>query len=68
MSMRRRRPTLLKPAREDRMEAYEISPEINRVVNDGPHVLEPYTAPDVAEEAPKPKRKRAVDERQASLF
>ena len=27
--------TLLKPAREDRMEAYEISPEINRVVNDG---------------------------------
>lgn len=60
--------TLLKPAREERMEAYEVSPAINRVVNDGPDVLEPYTAPDIVEEAPKPKRKRAVDDRQASLF
>jgi putative SOS response-associated peptidase YedK len=59
---------LLKPAREDRLEAYEISPAINRVVNDGPEVLAPYTAPDHVEEAPKPKRKRAADERQASLF
>jgi hypothetical protein len=52
------------------MDAYEISPAINRVVNDGPDVLEPYTAPDVVEEAPKPKRKRAavIDDRQASLF
>ena len=57
---------LLKPAREDRMEAYEISPAINRVVNDGPEVLEPYTAPDAAE-PPKPKRKR-TDDRQSSLF
>jgi len=62
--------TLLKPVREDRMDAYEVSPAINRVVNDGPQVLEPYTAPDVVEEAPKPKRKRAaiIDDRQASLF
>jgi hypothetical protein len=48
------------------MEAYEISPAINRVVNDGPEVLEPYTAPDAAE-PPKPKRKR-TDDRQSSLF
>ena len=61
---------LLKPVREDRMEAYEISPAINRVVNDGPDVLEAYTAPDVAEETPKQNRKRAtvIDDRQASLF
>ena len=59
---------LLKPAREDRMEAYEISPTINRVVNDSPDVLEPYTAPDIAEAPPKPKRKRGADERQTSLF
>jgi putative SOS response-associated peptidase YedK len=58
---------LLKPAREDRMDAHEISPAINRVVNDGPEVLEPYTAPDAAE-APKPKRKRTTDDRQSSLF
>jgi putative SOS response-associated peptidase YedK len=59
---------LLKPAPEDLMQAYEISPAVNRVANDGPEVLEPYTAPDVVEEAPKPKRKRAVDDRQTSLF
>jgi putative SOS response-associated peptidase YedK len=61
---------LLRPAPEGLLEAYEISSAINRVVNDGPDVLEPYTAPDVAEEAPKPKRKRAAepDDRQASLF
>jgi putative SOS response-associated peptidase YedK len=59
---------LLKPAAEDRMEAYEISPQINRVVNDGPQVLEPYTAPEAVPEAPKQKRRRAADERQASLF
>ena len=60
--------TLLRPAREDRMEAHEISPEINRVMNDGPQVLEPCTALDTIEETPKPKRKRVADERQASLF
>jgi hypothetical protein len=38
------------------------------VVNDGPHVLEPYTATEPAEEAPKQKRKRPEDDRQASLF
>jgi putative SOS response-associated peptidase YedK len=60
---------LLKPAREDHMDAYEISPAINRVVNDGPEVLEPYTAPDGADAAPKVKRKRKMtDDRQSSLF
>jgi putative SOS response-associated peptidase YedK len=60
---------LLKPAREDHMDAYEISPAINRVVNDGPEVLEPYTAPDSADAAPKVKRKRKMtDDRQSSLF
>jgi len=61
---------LLKRARDDRMEAYEISPQVNRVANDGPYLLEPYTAPDVVEDTPKLKGKRAVakDKRQASLF
>jgi putative SOS response-associated peptidase YedK len=59
---------MLKPGRDDRFDAYEVSPEVNRVVNDGPHVLEPYTATEPAEEAPKQKRKRPEDDRQASLF
>jgi putative SOS response-associated peptidase YedK len=58
----------LKAAPDDLMEAYEISPAVNRVANDGPELLEPYTAPDVA--APKPKAGRAAktDDRQPSLF
>lgn len=60
----------LKAAPDELMEAHEISPAVNRVANDGPQLLEPYTAPDVVEESPKPKARRAAktDDRQASLF
>lgn len=62
--------TLLAPAPDDAMEAFEISPAVNRVANDGPDIQEPYTASDVTLPAPKPKAARApkIDERQASLF
>ena len=49
---------LLAPAPEGSMEVYEISPAVNRVANDAPALLEPYSA-DAAEppaETPKPAR------------
>jgi len=61
---------LLVPAPDDVMEAYEISPAVNRVANDGPEIQQPYTAPDVTDAAPaqKPARKAKKDDRQQSLF
>jgi putative SOS response-associated peptidase YedK len=60
---------LLVPAPDDLMEAYEISPAVNRVANDGPDIQEPYTAPDAAAApTPKPARKAKKDDRQQSLF
>jgi putative SOS response-associated peptidase YedK len=54
------------------LETYPVSPAVNRVANDGPEVIAPYTEPveDPVAEAPKPrvKKERKADERQASLF
>tara|TARA_R110000824_G_scaffold118960_19_gene272715 strand:+ start:137334 stop:138065 length:732 start_codon:yes stop_codon:yes gene_type:complete len=51
---------------EDLMEAIPVSPDVNRVANDGPHLLDPYLAPT----APPVQKKKAkpVDDRQESLF
>jgi len=56
---------------DDALQTYPVSPAINRVVNDTPDVIAPYTA--AAEEAveqarPRAKKERPVDDRQASLF
>jgi putative SOS response-associated peptidase YedK len=63
------------PAREDLLEAYEVSPAVNRADNDGPELIAPVAArpsappaeaaadaPDARQEKPK------TDERQLSLF
>jgi putative SOS response-associated peptidase YedK len=39
---------LLVPAPDDVMEAFEISPAVNRVANDSPEIQRPYTAPQSA--------------------
>ena len=39
---------LLVPAPASTMEAFEISPAVNRVANDGPEIQQPYTAPQSA--------------------
>jgi putative SOS response-associated peptidase YedK len=64
---------LFVPAREGLLEAYEVSPAVNRVANDGPQLIEPVSAqpsPPVVEPAAKAPTKRAKkkDERQSSLF
>lgn len=41
--------SLLVPAPADAMEAFEISPAVSRVANDGPEIQQPYTAPQSAE-------------------
>jgi len=63
---------LFDPAPEGLMEVYEISPEVNRVANDSPSLLEPYHAGDAAPPAAKPKpssrRRPPADTGQGSLF
>jgi putative SOS response-associated peptidase YedK len=63
---------ILQPAPDGSMEVYEISPAVNRVANDAPSILEPYSADDAApaEEKSKPERKprMKVDTGQGSLF
>ncbi len=68
---------LIAPAGPGLLNAYEISPAVNRADNDGPKLIEPISAqPGGAEAAPEPsggtpaKRARAPkkDERQSSLF
>jgi putative SOS response-associated peptidase YedK len=60
--------TMLVPAPEALLEAYEVSPAVNRTANDGPELIAPALA--VAPEPPPAPRKprRATDERQPSLF
>ena len=62
---------LIAPAPDGSMEVYEISPAVNRVANDTPELVEPYTAPPEAEPQPKPSREaeaRARRQRAGSLF
>ena len=63
---------LCTPAPEGLMEVYEISPEVNRVANDSPSLLEPYNADETpfSAETPKPvsRRRPPADTGQGSLF
>ena len=61
---------LFKPAPDGSMEVYEVSPAVNKVANDSPELVEPYTAPDAETAVAKPrsKIKRASDNGQGSLF
>jgi putative SOS response-associated peptidase YedK len=57
---------LMAPAPDDLMEAIPVSPDVNRVANDSPHLLDPYLAP---LEPPAPKKKtKPTDDRQKTLF
>jgi len=64
---------LIEPAPDGLLEAYEISPAVNRTANDGPALIEPVAAepsPVTAEPSAAMRRKPAKvkDERQPSLF
>jgi putative SOS response-associated peptidase YedK len=60
---------LIAPAPENLLEAYEISPAVNRVANDSAELIEPYAAPSQPA-APKPaeKTRRPKETGQGSLF
>ena len=57
---------LLVAAPEDAMEAIPVSPDVNRVANDAPNLLDPYLAPPLPV-APK-KKEKPTDDRQQDLF
>jgi putative SOS response-associated peptidase YedK len=50
---------LIAPAREDVLEAYEISPAVNHVTNDSPELIAPVIA-DAAAATPRTEEKRAA--------
>jgi putative SOS response-associated peptidase YedK len=58
---------LIRPAPDGSMEVYEVSLAVNKVTNDTPDLVEPYTAPPEAERPLRTKR-RANDSGQGSLF
>lgn len=69
---------LIAPAQNEFFEAYEISPLVNRVANDGPELQAPYTAPPPAPSLPSKKMRakpasegakdNKADDKQSSLF
>jgi putative SOS response-associated peptidase YedK len=61
---------MIAPAPESLLEAYEISPAVNRVANDSAALIEPLTArPATAEQPhPTPRPKRRKETTQGSLF
>jgi putative SOS response-associated peptidase YedK len=67
---------VIAPAPPGSMQVYEVSPAVNRVANDSPALLQPFDAaapagqPDerIEKTEPKPRRGKAKDDRQGSLF
>jgi len=62
---------LIAPAREDLLEAYEVSPAVNRVTNDSADLIAPASAATAPAAPPAGKRKAAAkarDDGQTSLF
>lgn len=57
---------LLRPAAADLFEAFPVSPDVNRVANDGPHLLGPYLAP--PEPVKLKQKEKPADDRQKDLF
>jgi putative SOS response-associated peptidase YedK len=64
--------TVIAPAPDALLEAYEVSSAVNRTANDSAELLEPLSEPEVVEAVEKPKRvkkeKEKKDNGQASLF
>jgi putative SOS response-associated peptidase YedK len=63
--------SLMVPAPDDLLTAYEVSSAVNRAANDDPSLLTPASELPEPVEEPKPKpasRKRAPDDSQGSLF
>src|SRR5215212_1970678 len=62
---------VIQPAKDELIDAYEVSSAVNRRANDAPMLLEPLREPE-AIEPPKPKpakkKKAKIDDGQASLF
>ncbi len=60
---------LIAPAPENLLEAYEISPAVNRVANDSPELIEPYASgPQSTAPTPAEKPRRSRESGQGSLF
>ncbi|HKN08791.1 MAG TPA: SOS response-associated peptidase [Pseudomonadota bacterium] len=61
---------LIEPAAEGLLEAYEISPAVNRTANDGPALIDPVALQPSPDSAARMRRKSkgASNERQPSLF
>lgn len=59
---------LIAPAPENLLEAYEISPAVNRVANDSAELIEPFAPSQSAASAPAEKPRRCKDTAQGSLF
>lgn len=60
---------LIAPAPDDFLEAYEISPAVNRTANDSPRLLDPVSAvPEAAPSPPRRPKRTKPDDGQASLF
>jgi len=60
---------LIAPPRAGLLDAYEVSPAVNRADNDGPTLIEPASAqPAAAEASVKRTKKPKTDDRQSSLF
>jgi putative SOS response-associated peptidase YedK len=65
--------TLIQPAPEDVLQAYEVSTAVNRVANDNPQLLEPAAALAAEPEpkpaaTPRPQRRIKNDDGQGALF
>jgi putative SOS response-associated peptidase YedK len=62
---------LIAPAPEGLMEVYEISPAVNKVENDSPHLIEPCSSPPgpaASSQTPSSRTKPKHDTGQGSLF
>jgi len=62
---------LITPAPENLLEAYEVSPAVNRHANDTPDLIEPVTAASQASQPaakPQVKRRPPADAKQGTLF
>src|SRR3954447_21572294 len=63
--------SVIQPAKDALIEAYEVSSAVNQTANDSPMLVEPLTEPEPVE-PPKPratkKEKAKIDDGQASLF
>jgi putative SOS response-associated peptidase YedK len=62
---------LIMPARDELLQAHEVSLAVNRAVNDGPALIEPLApgaSADPAEPRPQARKKKPPDDSQPSLF